>query len=586
MAKKKKEQQRFFGQMPIPNSRKRYRTVKSTWEGLNRRLTTDSGGLSDMAGMSTKEYPHLVPSKVLKEHKKIKWPPYISEEENYREALGIFGFDDFLVVIYKSSDKIMLDYIDGDGNIYSGVIKQDVDDDSRQRCVVQFNVLDDILDPVGSGVTKKLIILPDKKTIDFKINEESLNEDDELVIADLVVNTITFENTDDELSDPEYLKTIEKANRQHIYQNKETGICYEWYRDTEADIAQWQVCEVPLFPDLDFATVSHGRLFGVGRGRIYASGFNDYSNWTFDTADEYNDSNAWCSSAQANTKDDGDFTGITSYQGHVLALTKDVAYEIYNTKNPFRVLDIYGDGTIDNRTIQEVGGILFFVSKGSVHAYNTSSLKDISYDLGIDVFMEEDERDDVIVSGTDGRNYYLWISRWDNMERIDRETIYVYDTFCGQWSVLVDNSQDGIKAHPVGIATNKNGVFFLRSVYDEDAIEHGSLLTLGDVTKSDTWYFETDLMTNKEYDIKHLKKVQLRTYIDDGAKYTIKAILSDGTMQKVFDSENRSGDIVARFVLRKTAAYGIKLRFEGCGYVRFHNLELIYEDGGEINVTT
>ncbi len=625
MAKKKKEEQRFFGQMPLPNSRKRYKTVKKAWNGLNRRITTDSGELSGMKGISTMEYPYLTPSKVLGEHRKIKW-----HAENC-QTLGVFGFDNFLVVIYKeeSNDNqwIKLDYINKAGTTYTGIIRDknaeeelgsdgvvipslSIEEDDRQRCVVQFNVLEDILNPVGSGVVKKLIILPDKKTMDFYITRSSLNEDEEIPINDLEERMIPFkypaeddietelgkdiaDATQEEykaavadlmakegaLTESEYLKNVHMADRRYIYRNEITDNCFEWYRDNEAEIAMWQDHVPVTFPDLDYAVVSHGRLFGVGRGRIYASGFNDYGNWTFDTADEYNEANAWCSSAQANTKADGEFTGITSYQGHVLAFKQDLTYEVYNTKNPFRVIDIYGDGTIDNRTIQEVNGNLFFVSQGAVHIYTGSVPKNISYNLNLGEFSQYDKA----VSGSDGRNYYLWISKLDSANSVYHETMYVYDTYCDQWSVMLDNSETDTATYPVGIASNKNGVFFLRRASGE---ETGNLLTLHNVSANDSWYFETDLMTNESYDIKHLRKVQLRAEADEGA-FTITAQYTDGKEEQiVYDyATNAKTDIVARFVLRKSAAYGVKLKFSGRGYVKFHNLELIYEDGGEVNVT-
>ncbi len=654
MAKKNKEEQRFFGQMPLPNSRKRYRTVKKAWNGLNRRITTDSGSLSGMVGMSTKEYPYLVPSKVLKTAKiqgNSLWECSLSADDDgnvsCKEALGVFGFDDFLIVIYreitKSNKYIKLDYIKGK-KTYTGIIRDEneetkqagdgaaisepnIDCDNRQRCVVQFIALNDVTEPLDSEVTKKLIIFPDKKTIDFNPTADDNNiiavnaleqrrilfqypstEDIETKLDKKIAEATPDEfkaavdsllSAEGALSESEYLKDIEKADRRYIYQNTATLNCFEWYRDIEAEIAEWQWCIAPTYPNLDYAAVSQGRLFGVGGGKIFASGYNDYANWVFDTQDEYNESNAWYSTAQANTKADGEFTGITSYKGHVLAFKKDLTYEIYNTKNPFRVIDIYGDGTVDNRTVQEVNGNLFFVSGGAVHIYTGDTPKPVSYNLGIDVFKEEGDIDDIIVSGTDGRNYYLWISRWNNDDHTDREIIYVYDTYCGQWSILLDNTEKGIDFHPVGIASNKNGVYFLRSINTEngtvadrllttnDIEAYGSLLTFADVSDSDTWSFETDLMTNESYDIKHLKKVQLRAEADKGAAFTITAQYTDGKEeQAVYDyAANAKTDIVARFVLRKSAAYGVRLKFSGRGYVKFHNLELIYEDGGEVNVT-
>lgn len=678
MAKSKKEEQRFLGQMPLPSSRKRYRIVKKIWNGLNRRITTDSGGLSHMKMMSTAEYPYLIPA-VDMTTDKFDW----STPED-AVNLGVFGFENFLIIIYRIGAIIYCCYKKG-GNESTCELNTDADGDNRQRCVVQFNVLDDISNPLESGITKKLIILPDKKTIDFYIDKDNFAAADleestvkftnitaaskdtsgdnpvvSFVECDASSITVKLTNLDEEydgkirvvdwyvaiidekypsniykreklgdkvsegskikftdleegraykiwaeisniedspninavgcfianedgknmsggefeLSDSEYLKNVLKADRRYIYQNSVTGNCYEWYRDNEAEIAMWQDYVPATFPSLDYATVSHGRLFGVGNGKLFASGFNDYSNWCFDTADEYNESNAWYSGSQSNTKADGEFTGITSYQGHVLAFKKDISYEVYNTKNPFRIIDIYGDGAVDNRSIQEVNGSLFFVSRGNVCLYTGSMPKSISYNLKL----KEITADDVVVSGTDGRNYYLWIALYSGKDaknnNIWKETLYVYDTHCGQWSVREITEKSSFP--PVGIASNDSGIYFLH--------ESGDLQKLGNTFASD-WEFETDFMTNESLDIEHLKKIQLRAFVDEGASFNIQAIYDDGEDQDLFETNKKDGEMVARAVLRKSASYGVKLRFFGNGYVRFYNLELIYENGGEVNVT-
>lgn len=56
---KKKEEKRSFGQMPLPNGRKRFKTVRKVWNGLNEIHTSDSGCLSECMNISTRYYPDL-----------------------------------------------------------------------------------------------------------------------------------------------------------------------------------------------------------------------------------------------------------------------------------------------------------------------------------------------------------------------------------------------------------------------------------------------------------------------------------------------------------------------------------------------
>ena len=86
------------------------------------------------------------------------------------------------------------------------------------------------------------------------------------------------------------------------------------------------------YQTLKYATVHLSRLFGVDDDRVYASGFNDYTNWNLDTVDEYNVNNAWVSPAQANTKANSSFTGITTFMNHVICFKENFMHEIYNNK--------------------------------------------------------------------------------------------------------------------------------------------------------------------------------------------------------------------------------------------------------------
>ena len=97
---KKKEKQLSYLQVPLPESGKVYKMVKRSWNGLNYRQTVDTGMLSYEKNISTAEAPYLVPSQMPK-----AYLTKYSESESKTVLLGIFGFDEFLLVIYRESDQ-------------------------------------------------------------------------------------------------------------------------------------------------------------------------------------------------------------------------------------------------------------------------------------------------------------------------------------------------------------------------------------------------------------------------------------------------------------------------------------------------
>ena len=335
----------------------------------------------------------------------------------------------------------------------------------------------------------------------------------------------------------------------------------------------WKVSLPPVVPDIKYATVHLSRVFGVDDDRVYASGYNNYANWNLDTIDEYNESNAWCSPSQSNTKADGHFTGITTFQNHVICFKRDFMHEIYNTKNPFRIQDIYAEGTIDHRTIQDVDGKLIFVSEDDVKIYTGSNPRIIGYKLNM-------PRYKYAVSGTDNRNYYLYCE--SDAEGINKH-LYVYDTFTELWS------EQSIDSRVISFAHNKNGMYMLCDdgyVYEMDT---------GDYNHE--WSFETDLITNRTVDIKHIKKLQMlvdvgkptreadmRVYIlyDDEVFETM--LEDEKARHLVYSNNNKQGKLPIRVKPRKTANYGFKLHIEGTGYVKLYELEIFVEQGGAMYV--
>ena len=171
MAKKQNELQ--FGQVPLPQALKQYSLSKLNWSGLNRRQVIDTGALSMECNISTAEAPYLTPSQ-----SRVDILSDMGLE--YKHPISLFGFDDFLVVIYRDDTELKLDYLvlsdkkNSKGQItkvYTGLIKKGVTEetDAIQRSMVQFNVYENAVDVLGGTYVKKLILFPDKVSMFMKI---------------------------------------------------------------------------------------------------------------------------------------------------------------------------------------------------------------------------------------------------------------------------------------------------------------------------------------------------------------------------------------------------------------------------------
>ena len=605
---RKKENELTYLQMPIPSGQRYYKQTKVSWGGLNRRQELDTGMLSMEQNISTSEAPYLVPSQ-----------KHVRCYNNYGFPIGLFGFDDFLISIYRTSSSIRLDYIKADGTTYTGKIQLSgaTADDDYQRCIVEFNVYDSPTDPVSGKYIKKLLIFPDKVSMPMEIDEAESDPskwgDDELASASMAVlyhfgdyyydvktksngkryaernggsgyfvldsmDVLVREYYNDEPEEDESGAIIyppsETASECYYYRNTYNQDVYRYcqYETEDGSTAYgWRVSIPPSVPNIKYASVHMSRLFGVDDTRVYASGYNDYTNWNLDTATEYNESNAWVSPAQSNTKAGGDFTGITTFQSHVICFKRDFMHEIYNTKNPFRIQDIFADGTIDNRTIQDVDGRLIFVSKDGVKIYTGSNPRNIGYNLNIGEYTKA-------VSGTDCRNYYLYCE-----DSEENKHLFVYDSYTECWS------ERSIGNAVVSFAHNKNGMYMLCA--------NGEIYRLDTGKYSQKWCFETDLITRQSYstsssypsvNIKHLKKIQMLADIADNARIRVYMLYDDeefneNTSHLVYSS-TKHGRVPIRVKTRQTAHYGIKLHVEGYGYVKLYELELFFEHGGDIYV--
>ena len=567
MAKKKNENTLQYLQMPLPEGGKFSRMARNIFGGLNNRYTIDSGELSMESNISTNDYPYLTPSS-----QKIK------VMSGYKNPISMFAFEDFIIVIYGDNGAIRMDYITSDSDVFTSTLKSSgaTDEDYVQRSIVQFNQYIESDDIVNGEYVKKLLIFPDKMSMDFKVTRDNFE------INSMDVDIKTYKNDVSPFLPPD------SASHNFYYKNTSTEAAkyeetlygdaiYKWVDDeTDSEKSGWKISIPPTMPDIKYATVHLSRLFGVSDDCVYASGFNDYTNWSYDTIDEYNEANSWFSQTQSNTKAGGDFTGITTFDGHVVCFKRDFMHEIYNTKNPFRIQDIYAEGCIDNRTIQNVDGRLIFVSEDDVKVYTGSNPRVIGYNLNMPQY-------EYAVSGTDNRNYYLYCE-----DNLSNKHLYVYDTFTDMWS------EQAITDRVLSFAHNKNGMYMLCS--------NGYVYKMDSAFYKHKWSFETDLITSKTINIKHIKKLQMLVDIpeevngfpnnadDIGNNAYMKVYIlyddekfDENKSHLVYESK-KYGRLPIRVKPRKTSNYGFKLHFDGAGYIKLYELEIFAESGGDMYV--
>ena len=201
-------------------------------------------------------------------------------------------------------------------------------DINAPRSMVQFNVYSGegkLLNALGEAYDKKLLIFPDKMSVDLPVNTD--------------------------------------------------GFRVKHMEEERGDV-----------PNLNYVTVQGGRLFGVDGGRIYASAYNDPWDWQVDTPLDIGAENAWVTATGADTRGDGDFRGVCAYDGKVWAMKEDFGHIVCGESNPFTVKDTDAIGAIDARGIARGDGRLFFIRSDGVWMAEGSSAAVISDPLCINRF--------------------------------------------------------------------------------------------------------------------------------------------------------------------------------------------------------
>ena len=200
---------------------------------------------------------------------------------------------------------------------------------------------------------------------------------------------------------------VDYNNKVLIFPDK---LVYDYLEDTFNDLEE--------APDIDFATVHYNRVFGVKGSEMRGSKLGDETVWEYFAATAMD---SWAGDVYS----PGNFTGLVYYQDHLVAFKRDIMYELYGyIPAQFKLQEAAMVGCIDNRSIVEIGGVLYFVGENGIYAYQGGQPRPIS-----NVLKETYISASAI---SDGRVYYVCVYNGK------RHKTYAYDTWNNSWVPYAD----------------------------------------------------------------------------------------------------------------------------------------------------
>lgn len=294
-------------------------------------------------------------------------------------------------------------------------------------------------------------------------------------------------------------------------------------------------------PDIDFATVHYNRIFGIKGSDIRASKVGDFKEWE---QFQGNEMDSWATDVYS----PGDFTGITSYQDHVIFFKRNQMYELYGyTPSQFKVMESSKIGCVDSESIAEVQGILYFMSEKGVQSYAGGYPRSVSENLNLSNVTNAS-------AVGDGRNYYVSVG----------DLTYIFDTWANTWLPHIDKtfinfSKDSDKIY--GLCSDKK-------VYQ---------LANGDETVE--WSATTKLFDDGMFNKKSVKSIKIKARMEEGSELKVYLSLDEGDFKLRKHIKNtemyhrKQRDIIIVIPINRASTY--QIRFEGRGKATIYGEKVI-----------
>jgi hypothetical protein len=316
--------------------------------------------------------------------------------------------------------------------------------------------------------------------------------------------------------------------------------------ETDPDVSPAPTVEIPA---IVYACTHNNRIFGVFNSTIVACALGNGLSWQFFYPPDAQNSYAidW-------DTEGGSFTGIVSYQNHVILFKQNYMYELYNVNPPYNIQRVNKVGCIGNNAIVEVGLVLYFVGAQYIYSYSGGLPRPISEVLNV-TYTDA-------VLGADDRFLYANLktgaSTW---------TMFVYDTLTGAWA-----QEDTIQM----LQMTKLGGKCIGLASD------GKIVKANSGTESGiAWSFTTKPFTADAFNTKGMNKV--RIIIDLATSSTAKLYYKlDGGSFVEAASFSTVGEKVYITNIPLTPADKVTLKLTGTGEYTFKGIQVEYwmgEDG-------
>lgn len=282
---------------------------------------------------------------------------------------------------------------------------------------------------------------------------------------------------------------------------------------------------------LDYGVIYNNRIVGVKGNDIKASALGDFTNFT-EYADEAGNASATGAYA-TDVGSAGDFTGICAYNNILLLFKKNIVYEMYGSM-PYTISKLCSTGCIDNDSICEIDGVLYWASPKGIVRYSGGVPNVISTNIDI-------KTDGICKAGTDGRKYYVY----------DGSRIYVYDTYYKMWH----------------IEDNKAVKMFYNQINDLYMVCDDGIYKLNSGKENVEWEFTTKDYTFYSKERKNLSKLWIRADMAQNTKLEIYVRQDGGEWTRVA-TKTAERDEMFDFKLRVKKCDSYTLKFKGRGDVR------------------
>ncbi len=323
---------------------------------------------------------------------------------------------------------------------------------------------------------------------------------------------------------------------------------YDYIADSFATFGSGTYPTAGSVPNVDYVCVLDNRIWAVKGDDIYSTALGDHADWTtFSSPSEATDA------YHVDTGFTGDFTGIATYKGTIIAFKRDHMLKLFgDIPSNFQFIRITDLGCVSHKSIKEVNNVLFYLGPKGVYAY-TGGLPDlISENL--------DENYVSAVAGGDKRRYYLSLYNGSSYK------LYVYDTWYNTWL-----QEDTLQV--------KDFAYLNGYVYALAA--DNKIYKFNSGTETVTWEVITKQFTEEILGKKGHSQLNFRVDLEEDSTLTVSTKINNGewAVVKTYSTENLSS-FIAPVKINRADHFQIKLSCVGEG--KIYAMERIFYVGSEI----